>query len=346
MPKREINVNKESMSWLSLYALEMKETKETSAQLREYGKELKYSRIFQRHVYGRILKFLKSLKQKDIKELDHDDVYQFNRLILQRAWSANRHGEILLAVKRFLQWLKEKGVIENDFADVWRIPPGLRSPKRRYPAVSVEMLEKIRFYEFRGKNAIRNNAIIAIIFEGFREEEVSVFRWRYFPIKYFDNFDEVLFLSDVWRKGGGLWNALILDKYNWDRIKNLWLSLDNPLLGGHDERYCFLNSNGGNLTTMSISKIFQEARDSVFYDPEYRDSRKLITPHLIRHIWAQEWGVKNQFLGADIGAPLGGWLPGSKVYRDTYLRTRDRFVANIAEAKRRGLLRNAWGNQK
>lgn len=334
------NINKESWSFLSLFLLEMKEMPEISS-MRQYGKELHYSRSFRDNMRFHLLSFLRFLGPLDIREITRDHVYGFNSNVLQRPWASNRHGAILISCRQFLRWLKRKEIILNDFNDVWVIPPELQARQRRYPQVSIDTLTKIRDYKFRGESAIRDTAAVALIYNGFRTSEISWFRWEYFPVQYFKEYNVEYYLSNVKRKGGTLWNGR-LDEHGWGAMRDLWKSQECPAIGicftGQAERW-----KSAPLLACNIAKIFKIARDSILYMPEDKETRKLITPHFIRHIWAQQTAENNPQLGSEVCAAMGGWLPGSLVYLRRYRRVRDRFVINIARSAKDGSLKDPWG---
>lgn len=272
---------------------------------RRRGKETKYTPVTLNQKQRQILAFQSWLVTKSITTLDQITTEVFNEYNLYIT-KINQYGRyyFYLTPKQFLEWCVTKNLWEGDLSKLQNVPENVPSNEKPIPILADDLWMAI----LKNPTSVKDRAAMAILYNGFRASEVGHLQWDNCPPDYFAQWYGGE-MQQVLRKGGYRMVA-VLDEYGWNCLRDWWMAEGKPLDGKVFKDKCFYEY---------LKNLFKNCRDRVLYQPQYRKIRRKITCHSVRHYWAQTILRLNPLMANSIGDVLGGWVPGSQVYRIRYL---------------------------
>lgn len=308
-------MHRSNKEWLDTFCAEMLTVPNPDIESFKRGKLLKYSPAFVQTNKSRINRYLKFIGPTPVQRMTAQDVARYCDWTFEQDFKKWYLLQIVQALKKFLTWLYNNRQTDQDLSAA--IPyvstSGATSRYRKIPKLSDEEWGAIRA---AGKT-LQEKLVMALLFNGLRTFEVAALRWESMERGYFDQFDGS-WMTNVLRKGGERHNVTV-DPETWALLKEKWVSEGRPKEGRVAVR-------GGSVRdTRRIKEIFTKCKERVLYKPEDHEVRKQLTPHCVRHYYAQKFAVDNPEFALRYGDVAGGWTPGSTVYKNRYCAPRDNF---------------------
>lgn len=205
---------------------------------------------------------------------------------------------------------------QGDWLVKWPIPTsGIKEIPNLDPQIWNRIIEADCFsFEING---VRKQLAIRLMAQGLRIHEIANLQWKNFHPNFMEGdfnitHEDEMMIKDIQRKGGDYWNAMLeppawraLQRwYHIYRLENCGLSSET----NHDDAYNLIadkfifNIKGTKPQIATLWKWFNQVIEK--YAPQFKG---IITPHMMRHLWARKFLITSPHLFINGGYRLGGW---------------------------------------